>query len=495
MSNFYIQATKISYTFDEINFLFENLSCFFSSSDRVGLIGDNGAGKTTFIKILAQEIEPISGKVSQKGALSIMSQEFDDYKTIKLFISSLDVKQKSEFYKNLKLFNLNVNKVCFSELSGGEKQKLFLAKVFAEKSDLLILDEPTNNLDKEAKQILFDLVQQFSGGILVVSHDRELLNNMNKIWEISQKKLFTFGGNYSFYQREKSKIKKAIKQDIVDAEKVKRRAVKKLDETMQRSAKKIAQGKKAKQNSSGKNVYKVGRSKKVLSKKLKKLEKQKNKANTEQYTLELSLKEEKIKVPLPKKPFLRNKILEIKDMSFGYEKMIFDEFNLFIKGGEKVLIQGENGTGKTTLFRLILGSLKQQKGSISLFGNAVYLDQFLSLLLPKMTLLDFFMEVHSSAIENEAYATLAKLGFRNVATQKKIKELSGGQKLRVALSVILGTQNQPDLLILDEPTNNLDINSMDILADALNQYKGSLLVVSHDLMFVNKIVFDKTIGL
>ena len=128
MSNFYIQANKISYTFDEVNFLFENLSCVFSSLDRIGLIGDNGVGKTTLINILSQEIAPTSGNVFQKGSLSLMSQEFDNYKTIKLFISALDVKQQSKFYKNLELFNIDINKACFSELSGGERQKLFLAK-------------------------------------------------------------------------------------------------------------------------------------------------------------------------------------------------------------------------------------------------------------------------------------------------------------------------------------------------------------------------------
>ena len=219
-----------------------------------------------------------------------------------------------------------------------------------------------------------------------------------------------------------------------------------------------------------------------------------DKAERQIHDLGIKLKEEKIKIPLPDKPFLKDKLFELKNVVFSYgEKTVFNGFSLTMSGGERIRICGANGCGKTTLIKLISGQLKPSGGTAELFGRVVYLDQSLSLLNREKTLLDNVIDLNAGIKINDAYAVLANFGFKNESALKTVGTLSGGELLRGSLAAVLGTPKQPDLLIFDEPTNNLDIKSAQVLEEALNRYQGGLIVVSHDKAFLDALRLDREV--
>ena len=219
----------------------------------------------------------------------------------------------------------------------------------------------------------------------------------------------------------------------------------------------------------------------------------------EQISLQKSLSEqmrnETIKIPMPNKPFYSKELVQISDLCFAYKnKKIFDKFNFTMYGGQRVRIVGKNGSGKTTLLKIICNELKPLSGTIKTFGKITYLNQDLSLLDKNKTIVENIMDI-SGCLKHDAHAIAANFGFRGDSSLKRAGVLSGGELLKATLAAALGSPEQPDLLILDEPTNNLEIKSISILEDALNQYCGAILLVSHDELFVKAIKVDKEIQL
>lgn len=197
---------------------------------------------------------------------------------------------------------------------------------------------------------------------------------------------------------------------------------------------------------------------------------------------------------MPENPQKRNDLLKITDLFFGYDMAIFTDFSFHMSGNKRIRIAGSNGCGKTSLFKLILGQLTPWSGTVKLFGNAVYLDQNLSLLSPDKSVVDNIM-THSNLLRHDAHVIAANFGFRGKDSQNLVRVLNGGELLKATLAAVIGSKNQPDLLILDEPTNNLDIKSIEILEDALNQYQGAILLISHDEGFIKNLEMDETIWL
>ena len=207
------------------------------------------------------------------------------------------------------------------------------------------------------------------------------------------------------------------------------------------------------------------------------------------------MRDDKIKIPVPNKPFYNKELVRISDMTFSYpNKQIFQNFNLSIMGCSRVRLCGNNGTGKTTLLKLICGQLQPDSGTVRVTGRVAYLNQDLSLLDKNKTIVENIMNL-TGVLKHDAHAIAANFGFRGDASQKKVGVLSGGELLKATLASVLGGTEQPELLILDEPTNNLEIKSIEILEDALNQYRGAILLVSHDEMFAENINIDRVINL
>lgn len=458
-----ISLYKVSFNYDNVNDLFSELSVSFDNRSCVAIVGDNGCGKTTLLKILAGILSPTSGNVSRNASVYYMPQIHD-----------------------------------VDAYSGGERQSNELRRAFESGADILLLDEPTNNLDATARTKFFKDLRSWYGGAIIVSHDRELLNQIDCIYELQNGNIRVYGGNYDFYAATKKAEQETLESKYIDATK----RLNRLNSTVQ-IAQQTAQHKEAKGLKDAAKGRRTrihakslkGKSQETEAKKRKIIQEKINQELDTRQSISTALRDEKIKIPVPTTPFVRRELVRCENVSFEYnDKIVLRDFSLLLLGRERVRIMGRNGCGKTTLLNLICNKIKPIRGRVSTFGNYAYLNQNLSLLDSKKTIVENIMEI-SGALKHEAHVIAANFGFRGDASNKLVAVLSGGELLKATLAAILGGKNQPEMLILDEPTNNLDIKSIGILEDALNQYTGAILLVSHDETFVQNLRIDKTIEL
>jgi ATPase subunit of ABC transporter with duplicated ATPase domains len=457
-----ISLSNVSFGYSDNNLL-DGISFAFGDNEHVAIIGDNGSGKTTLLKLLTGEILPDSGNVSKNASVYMLNQ-----------INMSDFK------------------------SGGEQQMFALMRAFESGADILLLDEPTNNLDCDAKQVFLNQLNCYKNGVVIVSHDRELLQQMDKIIELQNGKLKVYGGNYDFYVAQKQIESDSIYSKYTDTQK----SIARLNNTVN-IAQTIRQHHEAKQQKEIGNSRRSrleanalkGKSQDTEAKKRKIIQKKLNEQISLQQSLSEQMRQETIKIPVPNKPFYSKELVQISGIKFGYgSELIFDNFDFSMYGGQRIRITGKNGSGKSTLLKIICGELKPGVGTIKTFGKIAYLNQDLSVLNKNKSIVENIMEI-SGCLKHDAHAIAANFGFRGDTSNKKVGVLSGGELLKATLAAVLGSSEQPDLLILDEPTNNLEIKSISILEDALNQYRGAILLVSHDEMFVKNIKTDTNVQL
>lgn len=455
-----ISLSNVSFGYNDNNLL-NGVSIAFKAQEHVAIIGDNGSGKTTLLKLLTGDLLPDSGTVNKAASVYILNQ-------------------------------INVS----DSKSGGEQQMFALMRAFESNADILLLDEPTNNLDFDAKQMFFNRLNTYPNGVVIVSHDRELLQKMDKIIELHNGQLKIYGGNYDFYLEQKRIESDNIYSKYSDAQK----SIARLNNTMNiaqntrqhheaKQAKDIANSRRSKLEA---NALK-GKSQQTEAKKRAIIQKKLDEKISIQQSLSEQMRNETIKIPIPNKPFYSKELINISGLCFAYgDKTVFKGFDFTMYGKSRVRLVGKNGSGKSTLLKIICGELKPDSGMVKTFGKIAYINQDLSVLDRNKTIVENIMEI-SGCLKHDAHAIAANFGFRGNASQQRVGTLSGGELLKATLAAILGGDNQPDLLILDEPTNNLEIKSIGILEDALNQYTGAILLVSHDEMFVRNIKTDKEI--
>ncbi|QBA22764.1 ABC-F family ATP-binding cassette domain-containing protein [Chryseobacterium indologenes] len=519
-----ILLQNISFGFPGGNLLFNHINVTIQAHTRSALLGSNGMGKSTLLKIIADEILPSEGSVNIQGDIFYVPQMFGNCNHLTI-AECLKIDQK--LYALQKITNGEVDEIYFETLnddwdiedrckqaleywglgnfeltqkleglSGGQKTKVFLAGIQINQPDIIVLDEPTNHLDREGRKLLYDLIDKTDSTVVIVSHDRTLLNLVDTIFELSNQGIATYGGNYDFYAEQKEVEEEALQNDIHSKERALKKAKEKERETLERKQKLDARGK-GKQEKSGvarimMNTLRNNAEKN--SSKLKSVHAEKiSGISGDLRDLRSSLKNfEQMKVNFNDSNLHSGKVLitaEDLNFSYGKGKLWKENLNLEISSGDRISIKGGNGSGKTTLIKLLLGSLQPSEGRIKKADfNSIYIDQEYSLIDNDSTLYDFVQTFNDSAMqESEVKTLLSRFLFGKDTWDKKCGMLSGGERLRLLLCGLSISNKAPDMIILDEPTNNLDLQNVEILTHSIKDYHGTLLVISHDEVFLGEI--------
>ncbi|MCE9643959.1 ATP-binding cassette domain-containing protein [Candidatus Parcubacteria bacterium] len=476
--------------------LFKELSVSIARGDRIGLVGKNGEGKSTLLKILAGELEPTSGRVVSSARVHYLPQLdltlFERADTVADLVASRNAELSLVQAALRRLFYLSISPEReVRTLSGGELAKLLIAIGDADNPDLLLLDEPTNHLDVEGLEVLKRYLLKFQGAFVVVSHDPFFLDHaIASLWEIEDGCLTRYGGNYSYYQEQRRLADEARGRDLEAATKSLNKARRAIEVRETRVARATRASRRAKSEPSrdkfaegffqGKAEEGAGRLKKRQEKAL--AEKQEKISNL------TKKKVRKVHLDLETESDLSKRMLV--NVSGGVlsvaDTPLLQDISLRIEFGDRVVFTGGNGVGKSSLAK----TLALIPGPASLLGTlrrgerfqAVYMDQKYQSVRPKLSVLQNILEENSAWTEEDARNHLGRFLFREEAVMKKAEVLSGGETARLALALV--TSRPLDLLVLDEPTNNLDIETLEIIAAALQDFRGALIVISHNVRFL-----------
>lgn len=436
------------------------------SEDRIGIVGVNGAGKTTLINILSQKLEPDEGWIKLYGNYS--------------YISQLD-EPESKYISEEMASKFGVPTTWNTYMSGGEKTRFKLALALETQSALIFADEPTSNVDMEGIELMEKRFDEYNGALLLISHDRDFLDKLcNKILEIEHGKIKIYNGNYSDYVFQKKQEVERAQFEYEEYVKEKKRLQEVIIETKQK-VKSIRKTPKRMGNSEAR-LHKMGnqKAKANLDRAIKNIEKRIEHLEVKEKPKE----QEVIKFDLSDNAKLHSKIIiEGKNINkvFG-EKIIFQDAEFTIYNTAKVALVGSNGCGKTTLIKMIMN--REEPIKIAQGAQIGYFSQDMSILNEGLSIIDNVMET-SIYPEHFARTLLARLLFKRDDVYKKINVLSGGERVKVSFAKIL--LQDINLLILDEPTNYMDIHSLEVVENALKEYDRSLLFVSHDRRFVESV--------
>jgi macrolide transport system ATP-binding/permease protein len=467
--------------------ILDEVNADIKKGDRIGLVGNNGAGKTTLANIIYGNIEADSGSVNirnqgMKIGFLLQSTEY----TVTDFKDVMSTNHDSELLMHS--CQLGLKKVQEWEedrvqhLSGGEKLKLSLANIWASKPDVLILDEPTNHLDYRGLEWLVGEIKRFEGAVIIISHDRYFLDQtVNQVLELEFGRSTVYKGNYSEYREEKERRYQEKLHHYAVQQKYKAKVEEQIDNLQNWSDKAHKQSTK---QDGFKEHYRM-KAKKMdvqVKSKRKRLEKE-----LEINKVEKPLDESKVHFQFGSSGKRGNSILEARGImkSFG-ERVLFEASHFYIKHGERIGIFGENGSGKTTLIKILLEQVSLSKGEIWKSDSLKigYLSQDVEGLNTEMTALESLGITDRDEI-SRLRTIFANIGLKADKITKPIRALSLGERTRVKLVGML--LKDLDLLILDEPTNHLDLASRESLEKTLEEFTGTILVISHDVYFMNKL--------
>ncbi len=527
MSN--IVINNISWNFPDGSNLFKNIT-FSCNNEKSGLTGNNGIGKTILTKIISKSIVPSTGNVYIEGSLQYFPQDLSIYN----HMSIIEVFNIAEKYLALQkilagfgtpeLFNLldddwdlenrinasmqqtgieylNLERI-FASLSGGEKVRCVLSKLLLSNPDFIIFDEPTNHLDLEMREFIYHFVTDFKGGMLIISHDRQLLRLMDRIIELTATQVKIYGGNYDSYISQREIEIQALEHNVQAAEILLDKRTKEKDESLikQTSRTKAAANKSERLGIPKIFLHKlIGKSEHTFSKLKEVHSKRVSESKNELDKAKLNLPiERKIKIDFSNSSLPSEKYVIIcneVNFSFSGNPLLWqNNLNFVLRGNERVHLVGKNGSGKSTFLKLILGSLSPSVGFIKVGVSSIgVLDQEVSMLNNQLSILENMLYYSDAKLpEHELRIRLARLLFFNEDVYKKAGVLSGGERMRAGMACLFAANNSPDLILLDEPTNNLDLTSIKQLTLMLNNFTGAFIVVSHDKDFIEEINCDET---
>jgi ATPase subunit of ABC transporter with duplicated ATPase domains len=522
----------ITYIHPNKDLLFIDLDFIVNNHQKIALVGNNGTGKSTLLKILAGELQPSGGLVKADPKPYYVPQlfgQFNDHSVAEALRIDVKLNALREILEgrvteeNMELLNddWTIEERChealahwgladldltqkMEALSGGQKTKVFLAGIDIHRPETVLLDEPSNHLDISGRKLLYDYITRTSNTLVIVSHDRTLLNLLNTVCELSKRGITTYGGNYDFYAEQKMIENDAMNQDVKSKEKALRKAKETAKESIERQQKLDARGKK-KQEKAGVPTIMMNtlrNSAENSTSKMKGIHAEKV-GNISQELSQLR-KElpgiDKMKMDFDNSTLHTGKtLINARDINFGYDDELLWKLPLTFRvtSGERLVIKGANGSGKTTLIRMMLGELHPTSGTLDRATvKTIYIDQDYSLINNTLSVYEQAQQFNSGALqEHDIKIRLNHFLFTREYWDKSCRALSGGEKMRLMLCSLTISNQAPDIMILDEPTNNLDIQNIEILTNAINEYKGTLLIISHDEYFLKEVNVERVIEL
>ncbi len=510
------------FSYDNHNPLFENISFALADGAKASIIGDNGTGKSTLLRVIAGELAPFAGEISASSkafyipqqvgchgmsvaqamgvadkiaalqAITAGSTSQADYDTL---ADDWEIEARTEAaLERWMLPGINPDSPM-DMLSGGEKTKVLLAGIAVHDPGVVLMDEPTNHLDTTARRLLYDYITRTKATLLIVSHDITLLDRLDTTYELSPKGLRLYGGNYSFYKAQKELETAALEESIGEQEKSLRLERLKAQQVKERQERRNARGERHKDQlprilrkgamNRGENtgarlkgdhdrIIEEGRGR------LTELRSRRDMAAALKIDFDdAALHEGKLLVSLR----------GVNHAYPGQDPLWEHPLDLDIYSGDRLRITGDNGSGKTTLVRILTGALQPSSGRVRRSDfSYVYMDQEYSALNTGATVLELAMQYNRENLaEHEVKTRLHRALFPAETWDKPCRTLSGGERMRLFLCCLMLSNHTPDLFILDEPTNNLDISSLEILTRAIGGYRGSVVLISHDADFAQKI--------
>ena len=535
----------LSYIHADKEILFSHLHLSINSGDKIALTGNNGCGKSTLMRILAGDLSPSSGTVLRPEHLYYVPQHFGQYdrQTIaqalgishklsalhailsgdaaEAHFNTLNDDWTVEERAQAALDSWGLGGIPLSRpmegLSGGEKTRIFLAGMELHNPTAILLDEPTNHLDADGRERLHNLLRRTSATVLVISHDRTLLNLLPAICELSSQGLTYYSGNYDFYKEQKTLQQNALTQQLEEKQKALRLARKVAREVEERKAKQNVRGEKASIKKGIPRILMGGlknnaenSSSRLISIHAEKAEK----LQTEMAGIKSSLSQtDKLKTDFNASHLHTGKILvTARDINFHYpnhtaspaetphtettaKSLWASPLTFQLRSGDRLSLKGKNGSGKTTLLKLIMGELHPTGGVMERADfTSVYLDQEYSLVRNERSVLQQAEAFnHRHLPEHEVKTILNRYLFPRDVWNKPCSKLSGGEKMRLSFCCLMIADNTPDMFILDEPTNNLDIESIEIITATIRNYAGTVIAISHDREFLKDTGIEREI--
>ncbi|ABM15289.1 ABC-F family ATP-binding cassette domain-containing protein [Mycolicibacterium vanbaalenii] len=524
-----VVCSHLSFSWPDDTPLFTDLS-FTVGAGRTGLVAANGAGKSTLLRLIAGELTATTGAVTADGVVGYLPQTLPllddrsvaDVLGVAAVIDALnalaagdpsahhfamigddwDVEERTRAQLDrLGLGHIGLDRSLRS-LSGGEVVSLGLARELLRRPDVLLLDEPTNNLDADARHRLYDALDDFGGCLLVVSHDRVLLDRMDRIAELYRGQVRFYGGNFTAYQDAVTDAQRAAQDAVRSAEQLLRREKHQRQQARERADRRAGTAARTLGDAGLPKIVAgarkrraqetAGRSDDVHASRV-------DDARSRLEDAERAVRDDDalvLELPGTLVPSARMvlRLNGIRVRRNGCD--VLDGIDLTVRGPERIALTGPNGAGKTTLLRTLLGEIEPDAGAVEVAdGRVAYLSQRLDLLDEDRSVAENLAAFAPSLTVTRRRHLLAQFLFRGDAVERPVRVLSGGERLRATLACVLYAEPAPQLLLLDEPTNNLDLVSVGQLESALAAYRGAFIVVSHDASFLDAIGVDRVLRL